>query len=310
MDTTCNHTLYAMTDVFNQFFDRLHPILLPEMLSQYKWCVMQDNEQLAKSAVSCIENLVMTNRDDLKAETEEIVLRFLADLVDCSKSLEENNDIIRPSAIQVHLEIMRSVHKITCGYSWKSSGSGTINNNNRGGIGEKQFGISFAGVGSFGSLIHLVDKLMASYDSAKTVIRTINFERGSSSMEHLPLLVEQESTAFRCATEVLLALYHDASRGEDKQGAAEAKLLEVINGGLAYFLLTSSKSQRETWSKLLTGIFEQILNLPESKFRVAVPVLYMNVCEVLSVQTTKEFRTVLCKILKRVGTMYSIIPPS
>ncbi len=29
MDTTCNHALYAMTDVFNEFFPKLAPILLP-----------------------------------------------------------------------------------------------------------------------------------------------------------------------------------------------------------------------------------------------------------------------------------------
>jgi hypothetical protein len=31
-----NHTLYAMTDVFNEFFLQLSPILLPDMLAQFR----------------------------------------------------------------------------------------------------------------------------------------------------------------------------------------------------------------------------------------------------------------------------------
>ena len=62
MDTTCNHTLYAMTDVFNEFFRKLAPLLLKDLLAQYEWCVLQDNDQLARSAASCLENLVLTNR--------------------------------------------------------------------------------------------------------------------------------------------------------------------------------------------------------------------------------------------------------
>ena len=36
MDTTCNHALYAMTDVFNEFFLQLAPILLPDVLAQFR----------------------------------------------------------------------------------------------------------------------------------------------------------------------------------------------------------------------------------------------------------------------------------
>ena len=51
-----------MTDVFNEFFRKLAPLLLKDLLAQYEWCVLQDNDQLARSAASCLENLVLTNR--------------------------------------------------------------------------------------------------------------------------------------------------------------------------------------------------------------------------------------------------------
>jgi len=41
MTTTCNHALYAMMDVFSQFFEVLSPVLLEDILNQLLWCVQQ-----------------------------------------------------------------------------------------------------------------------------------------------------------------------------------------------------------------------------------------------------------------------------
>lgn len=43
MTTTCNHALYAMVDVFTQFFEVLSPVLLDDVLNQLLWCVQQGN---------------------------------------------------------------------------------------------------------------------------------------------------------------------------------------------------------------------------------------------------------------------------
>ncbi|XP_052777069.1 brefeldin A-inhibited guanine nucleotide-exchange protein 1-like isoform X4 [Mya arenaria] len=61
MTTTCNHALYAIIDVFSQFYDILHTMLLNELYQQLIWCVQQDNEQLARSGTNCLENLVISN---------------------------------------------------------------------------------------------------------------------------------------------------------------------------------------------------------------------------------------------------------
>ncbi|XP_065669547.1 brefeldin A-inhibited guanine nucleotide-exchange protein 1 isoform X2 [Hydra vulgaris] len=61
MTTTCNHALYAIVDVFTQYFDELSDVLLDNMLAQLVWCVQQDNEQLARSGVNCLENLIISN---------------------------------------------------------------------------------------------------------------------------------------------------------------------------------------------------------------------------------------------------------
>ena len=61
MTTTCNHALYAIVDVFTQYYDALHPLLLDDLYKQLQWCVNQDNEQLARSGTNCVENLVISN---------------------------------------------------------------------------------------------------------------------------------------------------------------------------------------------------------------------------------------------------------
>ncbi|KAJ6649906.1 Brefeldin A-inhibited guanine nucleotide-exchange protein 1, partial [Pseudolycoriella hygida] len=61
MTTTCNHALYAIIDVFTQYFDVLGELLLTDLYSQLHWCVQQNNEQLARSGTNCLENLVISN---------------------------------------------------------------------------------------------------------------------------------------------------------------------------------------------------------------------------------------------------------
>lgn len=41
MTTTCNHALYAIVDVFTQYYDILNPILLDDLYDQLQWCVNQ-----------------------------------------------------------------------------------------------------------------------------------------------------------------------------------------------------------------------------------------------------------------------------
>ncbi|XP_059144360.1 brefeldin A-inhibited guanine nucleotide-exchange protein 1-like isoform X2 [Physella acuta] len=61
MTTTCNHALYAIVDVFTQYYEQLSPLLLTDLYQMLQWCVAQDNEQLARSGTNCLENLVISN---------------------------------------------------------------------------------------------------------------------------------------------------------------------------------------------------------------------------------------------------------
>ncbi len=84
MMTTCNHALYAIVDVFSQYYDSLAPILLPDIYQQLFWCVQQGNEQLARSAINCLENLVLTNGEKFTEEMWERTVQLLIDIFHCS----------------------------------------------------------------------------------------------------------------------------------------------------------------------------------------------------------------------------------
>ncbi|KAM5156876.1 brefeldin A-inhibited guanine nucleotide-exchange protein 1 [Mantella aurantiaca] len=68
MTTTCNHALYAICDVFTQYFEVLSDVLLDDIFSQLYWCVQQDNEQLARSGTNCLENVVILNGEKFTLE--------------------------------------------------------------------------------------------------------------------------------------------------------------------------------------------------------------------------------------------------
>ncbi|XP_072306874.1 brefeldin A-inhibited guanine nucleotide-exchange protein 1 isoform X2 [Eucyclogobius newberryi] len=80
MTTTCNHALYAICDVFTQYFESLNDVLLDDILAQLYWCVQQDNEQLARSGTNCLENVVILNGEKFSLETWDKTCNCMLDI--------------------------------------------------------------------------------------------------------------------------------------------------------------------------------------------------------------------------------------
>lgn len=80
MTTTCNHALYAIVDVFTQYFDILGSLLLEQLYAQLHWCVQQDNEQLARSGTNCLENLVISNGTKFNEDTWSKTCQIMLDI--------------------------------------------------------------------------------------------------------------------------------------------------------------------------------------------------------------------------------------
>ncbi|KAL1249858.1 hypothetical protein QQF64_020863, partial [Cirrhinus molitorella] len=80
MTTTCNHALYAICDVFTQFYEPLSEVLLADIFAQLQWCVKQDNEQLARSGTNCLENLVILNGEKFSPEVWDVTCACMLDI--------------------------------------------------------------------------------------------------------------------------------------------------------------------------------------------------------------------------------------
>uniref|UniRef100_A0A673IW91 Brefeldin A-inhibited guanine nucleotide-exchange protein 2-like n=1 Tax=Sinocyclocheilus rhinocerous TaxID=307959 RepID=A0A673IW91_9TELE len=80
MTTTCNHALYAICDVFTQFYEPLSEVLLADIFAQLQWCVKQDNEQLARSGTNCLENLVILNGEKFSSEVWDVTCACMLDI--------------------------------------------------------------------------------------------------------------------------------------------------------------------------------------------------------------------------------------
>ncbi|XP_074144654.1 brefeldin A-inhibited guanine nucleotide-exchange protein 2 isoform X2 [Sminthopsis crassicaudata] len=80
MTTTCNHALYAICDVFTQFYEALNEVLLSDVFAQLHWCVKQDNEQLARSGTNCLENLVISNGEKFSPEVWDETCNCMLDI--------------------------------------------------------------------------------------------------------------------------------------------------------------------------------------------------------------------------------------
>ncbi|XP_050461489.1 brefeldin A-inhibited guanine nucleotide-exchange protein 2 [Cataglyphis hispanica] len=119
MTTTCNHALYAIVDVFSQFYDILGPLLLEQLYFQLLWCVQQDNEQLARSGTNCLENLVISNGIKFDEQTWEKTCQCVLDIFEStlpsalltwkpqSPNKESDLDVITGESDGLHIGILK-----------------------------------------------------------------------------------------------------------------------------------------------------------------------------------------------------------
>ena len=150
--------------------------------------MQQENDQLSKSAVSCLENLVLTNRPKMDLETEHTVLRFLTDIITCTlipspqahievflprekmvsiPPLTPNSTSIKSMKhrIQVHLEIIASIRRMIFGVSMKETDKAeSIKNGLQ----------SLASNDCFQDILDLVNCLLFSHNVARSFLNEKN----------------------------------------------------------------------------------------------------------------------------------------
>ncbi|KOX73316.1 Brefeldin A-inhibited guanine nucleotide-exchange protein 2 [Melipona quadrifasciata] len=310
MTTTCNHALYAIVDVFSQFYDILGPLLLEQLYSQLLWCVQQDNEQLARSGTNCLENLVISNGIKFDEQTWEKTCSCVLDIFEStlpsalltwkpqSPNKESDLDVITGEAdifsallikCVVQLELIQTIDNIVFYpatsrkedqenlalaqadmFNGKSSELGV-----RAGADQQkeEQGMYYALTTTH--LLQLVECLLKSHRFAKSFNsnheqRNVLWKAGFRGNVK-PNLLKQETQSLACALRILFKMYSD-------------------------------EAHRADWSKVETRLVE----MSDNWFAVHASSCYPLLCEVMCFDLKPELRSVLRRFFLRIGPVFRI----
>uniref|UniRef100_A0A665VSJ2 ADP-ribosylation factor guanine nucleotide-exchange factor 2 (brefeldin A-inhibited) n=1 Tax=Echeneis naucrates TaxID=173247 RepID=A0A665VSJ2_ECHNA len=327
MTTTCNHALYAICDVFTQFYEPLSQILLVDIFTQLQWCVRQDNEQLARSGTNCLENLVILNGEKFSPEVWNITCSCMLEIfqntsphtcvpntyaslmyVFCAPGVSDQK-LFAGLLIKcvVQLELIQTIDNIVF-YPATSKKEDAEN-------------MAAAQVCELGPdqgmyrhmtsahLFKLLDCLLESHMFAKDFNsnneqRTALWRAGFKGKSK-PNLLKQETSSLACSLRILFRMYSDLQL-QDSWPDIQTRLLLVCSEALAYFISLTSESHREAWNSLLMLLLTRTLRLPDDKFKPHASCYYPHLCEMMQFDLIPELRAVLRRFFLRIGSVFHI----
>ncbi|XP_015179780.1 PREDICTED: brefeldin A-inhibited guanine nucleotide-exchange protein 1 [Polistes dominula] len=339
MTTTCNHALYAIVDVFSQFYDTLGPLLLGQLYSQLLWCVQQDNEQLARSGTNCLENLVISNGIKFDEETWDNTCRCILDIFESTlptalitwKPPSPNNENAKYKLFSallikcvVQLELIQTIDNVVF-YPATSrkedqenlalaqadmlNGKPSELGVQGGGDQQKEEQGMYCSL-TTKHLLQLVGCLLKSHRFAKTF--NSNDEQRQlwksgfyCSMKSETGLLNQEIQSLACALRILFKMYSDEAHRND-WATVETLLVEVACEALEYFLALSNEMHIDAWTPILLLLLTRILKMSDSRFAVHASSCYPLLCEVMCFDLKPELRSVLRRFFLRIGPVFRI----
>lgn len=322
MTTTCNHALYAIVDVFTQYFHVLGPLLLQDLYNQLLWCVQQKNEQLARSGTNCLENLVISTGQQFNEQTWEMTCQALLNMFHSTAphelltwTADDKNHKPEVYAIQnaVQLELIQTVDNII--FFPATSRKEDLENLAlaQGELSERLSETQREEQGMYTSLssrhlMMLTECLLETHSIAKQFNmnhnqRNLLWKAGIYPKK--PDLIGQETASLACALRILLKMSCDESRRE-AWPSVQRMLIKVSNDSLAYFLAIPSETHRAIWTSLLLLFFTRLLKMPDEKLCVHINAHYSLMCNMIALDLKPELRSLLTKVFMRVGPLFSI----
>ncbi|XP_044734838.1 brefeldin A-inhibited guanine nucleotide-exchange protein 1 isoform X2 [Chrysoperla carnea] len=337
MTTTCNHALYAIIDVFTQYFEILGNLLLGELYSQLHWCVQQSNEQLARSGTNCLENLVISNGSKFDDSTWEKTCQCMLDIFNStipsalltwkpdhhSEWNMPGDDTIFPGLLikcVVQLELIQTIDNIVFfpATSRKEdaetlalaaadlAGDANVVDATAQCQREEQ---GMYRLLSTKHLLSLTECLIRSHRFAKA------FNSNHEQREALwkagfrtpskPSLLKQETQSLACVLRILFKTYSDENRRDDWK-EIEHRLISICREALEYFLSLQSEAHRDAWTSLLLLILTRILKMADDRFAIHVSNYYPLLCEVVCFDLKAELRSVLRRVFLRIGPVFHV----
>uniref|UniRef100_A0A667ZAA1 ARF guanine nucleotide exchange factor 2 n=1 Tax=Myripristis murdjan TaxID=586833 RepID=A0A667ZAA1_9TELE len=337
MTTTCNHALYAICDVFTQFYEPLSEVLLADIFTQLQWCVRQDNEQLARSGTNCLENLVILNGEKFSPEVWDITCSCMLEIFQNTSphalltwrpaGQEEDSDVKHTKLFAgllikcvVQLELIQTIDNIVFyPATSKKEDAENMAAAQRDALEEWE-----AEAGELGPdqgmyrhltsqhLFKLLDCLLESHTFAKDFNsnneqRTALWRAGFKGKSK-PNLLKQETSSLACSLRILFRMYSDPQL-QHSWPDIQTRLLLVCSEALAYFISLTSESHREAWTSLLMLLLTRTLRLPDEKFKPHASCYYPHLCEMMQFDLIPELRAVLRRFFLRIGSVFHIAAP-
>ncbi|BET03204.1 brefeldin A-inhibited guanine nucleotide-exchange protein [Nesidiocoris tenuis] len=333
MTTTCNHALYAIVDVFTQYFPVLGPLLLQDLYNQLLWCVQQttsptlplfaaENEQLARSGTNCLENLVISTGTQFTEKTWDMTCKCLLDMFQSTAphdlltwTADDKNHQPELYAIQnaVQLELIQTVDNII----FYPATSRKEDQENlalaQGDLGERLADTQREEQGMYACLsshhlMTLVECLLHAHNLAKKFNmnhnqRNLLWKAGIYGKK--PDLIAQETASLASALRILLKMACDESR-RDAWPTIQHSLIEVSHDALSYFLAIPSETHRNVWTSLLLLLFTRLLKMPDERLIVHINAHYPLLCNMIALELKPELRSLLTKLFMRVGPLFAI----
>uniref|UniRef100_A0A4X1UH84 SEC7 domain-containing protein n=1 Tax=Sus scrofa TaxID=9823 RepID=A0A4X1UH84_PIG len=345
MTTTCNHALYAVCDVFTQFYEALNEVLLSDIFAQLQWCVKQDNEQLARSGTNCLENLVISNGEKFSPAVWDETCNCMLDIFkttiphilltwrpvgmeedpsekhlithshdsDVQKGKQDINQKLFASLLikcVVQLELIQTIDNIVFypATSKKEDAEHLVAAQVRAETEDQGMYKCM----SSQHLFKLLDCLQESHSFSKAFNsnyeqRTVLWRAGFKGKSK-PNLLKQETSSLACCLRILFRMYVDENR-RDSWEEIQQRLLTVCSEALAYFITVNSESHREAWTSLLLLLLTKTLKINDEKFKAHASMYYPYLCEIMQFDLIPELRAVLRKFFLRIGVVYKIWIP-
>ncbi|KAK4009871.1 hypothetical protein OUZ56_019014 [Daphnia magna] len=333
LTTTCNHALYAMVDVITQYFDLIGSLLMDDFIAQLLWCVTQENEQLARSGVNCLENLVISNGPKLGDDSwlricgcvDKIFHLTLPDALltwsPHSAPAESDNGVKDTQRLfngllvqcQVQLELIHTIDNIVFFPSTTRKEDADLLASAKS-ISASQRDLDLdQGMFQFMSTEHLllmVDCLAKSHNFARqfntnSTQRNVLWKAGFRGPVR-PNLLKQETQSLACAMRILFRLYHDEGRQNEWTMVAD-KLTHLGKDALEYYVTLETESHRDAWSPLMLLFLWKINQLSDEKFKTHISWWHQLLCELVSFELKPELRSLLRKIFLKVGQVFRVI---
>uniref|UniRef100_A0AAQ4RLX4 ARF guanine nucleotide exchange factor 1 n=1 Tax=Gasterosteus aculeatus aculeatus TaxID=481459 RepID=A0AAQ4RLX4_GASAC len=346
MTTTCNHALYAISDVFTQYFESLNDVLLDDILAQLYWCVQQDNEQLARSGTNCLENVVILNGEKFSLETWDKTCNCMLDIFKTTiphalltwrpAGAEGEHLTSRPPPPSslcsteaqgqrlftallikcvVQLELIQTIDNIVFfPATSKKEDAENFASAQRDASCAVDVPAETQAQGMYRyltseQLFKLLDCLLESHGFAKAF---------NSNNEQRTLLWKagfkgkskpnllKQETSSLACGLRILFRMYTDESRRDAWEEVQRRLLDVCSGAVAYFLALTSESHREAWTNLLLLFLTKVLKISDERFKVHASRYYPLLCEIMQFDLIPELRAVLRKFYLRIGLVFHI----